>query len=87
MIFISRSEPPPAFARALAHEAVAVLDWSELRFTKFDLKVDAPLYPDFTLPKTPKPAGGPDPNGPNPKPQGPQCQPKLGDPDPVGCEN
>ncbi len=33
VIFISRSEPPPAFARALAHEAVAVLDWSELRFT------------------------------------------------------
>jgi LuxR family maltose regulon positive regulatory protein len=33
VIFISRSEPPPAFARALAHEAIAVLDWSELRFT------------------------------------------------------
>jgi len=56
-------------------------------FNKFDLKVDAPLYPDFTLPKTPKPAGGPDPNGPNPKPQGPVCQQKLGDPDPLGCEN
>ena len=32
------------------------------------------------------PTGGPDPNGPNPKPHGPQCQPKLGDPDPLGCE-
>jgi RHS repeat-associated protein len=58
-------------------------DW----FTKFDLKVDFALFPDFTLPRTPKNSGGPDPNGPNPKPQGPQCQPKLSDPDPLGCEN
>ena len=33
LIFISRSEPPAAFARALAHEVVAVLDWPQLRFT------------------------------------------------------
>jgi DNA-binding SARP family transcriptional activator len=33
IIVLSRGEPPPAFARALVHETVAVLDWSELRFT------------------------------------------------------
>jgi len=56
-------------------------------FTSFDLKVDAPIYPDFTLPSTPTKPGGPDPNGPNPKPQGPQCKPSLDKPDPLGCEN
>jgi hypothetical protein len=56
-------------------------------FTSFDIKVDAPLYPDFTLPSKPKDPGGPDPNGPNPKPQGPQCKPNLDKPDPLGCES
>jgi ATP/maltotriose-dependent transcriptional regulator MalT/DNA-binding SARP family transcriptional activator len=33
VIVLSRAEPPPAFARALVNEMVAMLDWSELRFT------------------------------------------------------
>jgi RHS repeat-associated protein len=50
-------------------------DWNPTSlFDKFDLKLDAPLNPDFTLPDKPKESGGPDPNGPNPKPQGPQCK-------------
>ena len=49
-------------------------DWNPRSlFDKYQLKLDAPLNPDFTLPNTPKTPGGPDPNGPNPKPQGPQC--------------
>ncbi len=34
VIFISRSEPPPAFGRSRAHQALATLDWSALRFTR-----------------------------------------------------
>jgi RHS repeat-associated protein len=50
-------------------------DWNPASlFDKFGLKLDAPLNPNFTLPATPKTPGGPDPNGPNPKPQGPQCK-------------
>jgi len=49
-------------------------DWNPASlFSNFGLKVDAPLNPNFTLPTTPKQPGSPDPNGPNPKPQGPQC--------------
>jgi len=33
LIFISRGDPPPTFARALANEMVDVLGWPELRFT------------------------------------------------------
>ncbi len=33
VIFISRSEPPPAFARHRVHQHLEILDWSELRFT------------------------------------------------------
>ena len=50
-------------------------DWNPRSlFDKFGLKLDAPLNPDFTLPDSPKSPGSPDPNGPNPKPQGPQCK-------------
>jgi hypothetical protein len=49
-------------------------DWNPRSlFDSFGFKLDAPLNPHFTLPATPKDSGGPDPNGPNPKPQGPQC--------------
>jgi hypothetical protein len=33
VIVVSRSEPPPTFARHLAQRAIAMLDWPELRFT------------------------------------------------------
>jgi LuxR family transcriptional regulator, maltose regulon positive regulatory protein len=33
VIVVSRSEPPPPFARYLAQRMVALLDWPELRFT------------------------------------------------------
>ena len=33
LIFISRSDPPPAFARHRVHQHLEILDWSELRFT------------------------------------------------------
>jgi len=33
VIFISRSEPPPALARPLAHQMIETLGWPELRFT------------------------------------------------------
>ena len=33
-IFISRSEPPPAFARLRAQRAIEILDWPQLRFTQ-----------------------------------------------------
>jgi LuxR family transcriptional regulator, maltose regulon positive regulatory protein len=33
LIFISRSEPPPAFARHRIHQHLEILDWSQLRFT------------------------------------------------------
>ena len=33
VIFISRSEPPPAFARHRAQQSIEILDWPELRFT------------------------------------------------------
>jgi RHS repeat-associated protein len=63
-------------------------DWNPRSlFDKWDLKLDAPLNPDFTLPDHPKSPGSPDPNGPNPKPQGPQCQQPLDTPNPAGCEN
>jgi RHS repeat-associated protein len=62
-------------------------DWNPRSlFDKFGLKLDGVLYPDLTLPPKPKDAGAPDPNGPNPKPQGPQCQQPLDAPDPSGCE-
>jgi DNA-binding SARP family transcriptional activator len=32
-ILISRSDPPPAFARLRAHEAISLLDWDELKLT------------------------------------------------------
>ena len=49
-------------------------DWNPLSlFDKFGLKLVAPLNPDLTLPDRPKDPGSPDPNGPNPKPQGPEC--------------
>ena len=57
-------------------------DW----FNSFDLTIDAPIYPDFSLPPKREQPGGPDPNAPNTKPQGPQCKPNLGQPDPSGCE-
>ena len=34
VIFISRSEPPPAFARLRAQRAMETLDWPQLRFTQ-----------------------------------------------------
>ena len=34
VIFISRSEPPPAFARLRAQRAMEILDWPQLRFTQ-----------------------------------------------------
>jgi RHS repeat-associated protein len=50
-------------------------DWNpKSLFDKYSLKLDAPLNPDFTLPDKPKTPGAPDPNGPNPRPQGPVCQ-------------
>jgi LuxR family maltose regulon positive regulatory protein len=33
IIFISRSEPPPPFARLQAQRAIEILDWPQLRFT------------------------------------------------------
>ncbi len=33
LVFISRSEPPPAFARHRIHQHLEILDWSQLRFT------------------------------------------------------
>lgn len=33
-IFISRSEPPPAFARLRAQRALEIVDWDQLRFTQ-----------------------------------------------------
>ena len=33
-IFISRSEPPPAFARLRSQRAIEILDWPQLRFTQ-----------------------------------------------------
>jgi ATP/maltotriose-dependent transcriptional regulator MalT/DNA-binding SARP family transcriptional activator len=33
LIFISRSDPPPAFARHRVHQHLEILDWSQLRFT------------------------------------------------------
>src|SRR5262249_45039442 len=33
LIFISRSDPPPAFARHRLHRDIEILDWSQLRFT------------------------------------------------------
>src|SRR5207247_2411396 len=33
VIFISRSDPPPAFARHRAHRIIEVVDWPQLRFT------------------------------------------------------
>ena len=35
-IFISRSEPPPAFARLRAQRAMEILDWPQLRFTPME---------------------------------------------------
>ena len=43
-------------------------------FDKWSLKLDAPINADGSLPGNRKKPGGPDPNGPNPKPQGPQCK-------------
>ena len=34
VIFISRSEPPPTFARLRAQRALEILDWPQLRFTQ-----------------------------------------------------
>ena len=34
VIFISRSEPPPAFARLRAQRAIEILGWPQLRFTQ-----------------------------------------------------
>ena len=34
VIFISRSEPPPVFARLRAQRAIEILDWPQLRFTQ-----------------------------------------------------
>ncbi|MEO8134315.1 MAG: RHS repeat-associated core domain-containing protein [Betaproteobacteria bacterium] len=49
-------------------------DWNPRSlFDKFGLKLDAPLNPDFTLPDSRKDPGSPDPNGPKPRPQAPQC--------------
>jgi LuxR family transcriptional regulator, maltose regulon positive regulatory protein len=33
VVFISRSAPPPAFARHRIHQHLEILDWSQLRFT------------------------------------------------------
>ncbi len=33
LVFISRSDPPPAFARHRVHQHLEILDWSQLRFT------------------------------------------------------
>ena len=38
VIFISRSEPPPAFARFLTHQMVETLGWPELAFTSTEAK-------------------------------------------------
>jgi len=57
-------------------------DW----FGSFKLDIEAPIYPDFSLPPTPLTPGGPDPASPYTPPPAPQCQPNLGDPDPLGCE-
>ncbi|HEY7167520.1 MAG TPA: hypothetical protein VIB79_23365, partial [Candidatus Binatia bacterium] len=35
-IFISRTEPPPAFARLRAQRAMEILDWTQLRFTPME---------------------------------------------------
>jgi DNA-binding SARP family transcriptional activator len=34
MIFISRGDPPPAFARQRAHQAIEIVDWPQVRFTR-----------------------------------------------------
>ena len=33
LVFISRSDPPPAFARHRIHQHLEILDWTQLRFT------------------------------------------------------
>ena len=33
LVFISRSDPPPAFARLRVHQHLEIVDWSQLRFT------------------------------------------------------
>jgi hypothetical protein len=52
----------------------------------FKLDIEAPIYPDFTVPPKPLTPGGPDPSSPYTPPPAPQCQPSLSDPDPLGCE-
>jgi RHS repeat-associated protein len=54
---------------------------------KFEVKAEANLNADSSLSSTDQKPGSPDPNGPAPKPQGPQCQASLDKPDPLGCEN
>jgi len=56
-------------------------------FDSFDLTIEAPIYPDFSLPPTPEESGGPDQKSPDTKPEGPHCAPKLDSPDTAGCEN
>lgn len=56
-------------------------------FDSFDLTIEAPIYPDFSLPPTPEESGSPDQKSPDTKPEGPHCAPKLDSPDTAGCEN
>src|SRR6187551_2939287 len=37
VIFISRSEPPPQFAELRAKQAMDLVEWSELRFTRAEV--------------------------------------------------
>ncbi len=34
LVFISRSDPPPAFARHRVHQHLEMIDWAQLRFTR-----------------------------------------------------
>jgi RHS repeat-associated protein len=56
-------------------------------FKGFELHLEIPFYPDFSTPSRPEKAGSPDQKSPDTKPQGPQCKPKLDQPDPLGCES
>ena len=38
LIVISRTEPPPPFARALAHEVIDTVPWDDLRFTPAEVE-------------------------------------------------
>jgi RHS repeat-associated protein len=42
-------------------------------FKQLDIKVDGSFDAGFQITKKPEKTGSPDPNGPNPKPQGPSC--------------